>query len=99
MWSIKVYITKDNPKAVVGMIKQIRAAVKPLEEFPNSGRIIPETSNPQLREVIISNYCIMYQISSSSIIIFAVHTGPYVEMEKTYDIVMSCTIFWQGFWI
>jgi len=53
---IKTYIAKDNPKAAVRMIKRIRAAVKHLKEFPYSGRIIPETSNPQLREVIVSNY-------------------------------------------
>ena len=75
MRSIKAYIGKDNPAAAVRMIKRIRAAVKHLEEFPNSGRIIPETNNPQLREVIISNYRIMYQISGSAINIFAVYEG------------------------
>jgi toxin ParE1/3/4 len=75
MRSIKTYIAKDNPKAAVRMIKRIRAAVKHLKEFPYSGRIIPETSNPQLREVIVSNYRVMYQISDSSINIFAVYEG------------------------
>ena len=73
--SIKAFIVKDNPKAAVRMIRKIKAAVKHLEEFPNSGRIIPETSNPQLREVIISNYRVMYQISESSVNIFAVYEG------------------------
>lgn len=75
MRSIKAFIAKDNPKAAVRMIKKIRAAVKHLEEFPHSGRIIPETANPQLREVIISNYRVMYQISDSTINIFAVYEG------------------------
>jgi len=49
--------------------------VKHLEEFPYSGRIIPETSNPQLREVTINNYPVMYHISDTSINIFAVYEG------------------------
>lgn len=75
MRSIKAFIGKDNPEAAVRMIKRIRAAVEHLEEFPHSGRIIPETNNPQLREVIISSYRIMYQITGSAIKIFAVYEG------------------------
>ena len=75
MRSIKTYIAIDNPKAAVKMIKRIRAAVNHLEEFPYSGRIIPESSNSQLREVIVSNYRVMYQITDSTINIFAVYEG------------------------
>ncbi len=75
MRSIKTYIAKDNPKAAIIMIKRIRAAVKHLTDFPYSGRIIPETSNPQLREVIVSNYRVMYQITDTAIHIFAVYEG------------------------
>jgi len=75
MRSIKTFIAKDNPKAAIKMIKRIRAAVKHLEEFPYSGRIIPESSNPQLREVIVSNYRVMYQLTDSTINIFAVYEG------------------------
>jgi toxin ParE1/3/4 len=75
MRSIKIYISRDNPKAAIKLIKRMRAAVKHLEEFPYSGRIIPETSNPQLREVIVSNYRVMYQITDSPINIFAVYEG------------------------
>jgi len=75
MQTIKAFIGRDNPQTAVGTIKKIKAAVKHLEEFPNSGRIIPESNNPQLREVIVSNYRIMYQISKSAINIFAVYEG------------------------
>lgn len=75
MRSIKAFIAKDNPKAAVGMIRKIKTAVKHLEEFPNSGRIIPETANPHLREVIVSNYRVMYQVSDLRINVFAVYEG------------------------
>ena len=75
MRSIKAFIAKDNPKAAVRMIKKIKKAVKHLEEFPNSGRIIPETANPKLREVIVSNYRVMYQFSNTRINVFAVYEG------------------------
>ncbi len=67
MRSIKTSIAKDNPKVAIEMIKRIRAAVIHLKDFPNSGRIIPETANPQLREVIISNFRVMYRITDSTI--------------------------------
>ena len=75
MRSIKAFIGKDNPQAAVRTIKKFKAAVKHLEEFPNSGRIIPESNNPQLREVIVSNYRIMYQLSKFMINIFAIYEG------------------------
>lgn len=75
MRSIKAFIAKDNHKAAVRTIGKIKTAVKHLEEFPYSGRIIPETSNPQLREVLVGNYRIMYQVSDLHINIFAVYEG------------------------
>jgi toxin ParE1/3/4 len=75
MRSIKAYIGRDNPEAAVRIIKKIKSAIKHLEEFPNSGRIIPELNNPQIREVIILNYRVMYQMSKSEIHIFAVYEG------------------------
>ncbi|MCF6335934.1 MAG: type II toxin-antitoxin system RelE/ParE family toxin [Spirochaetales bacterium] len=75
MRSIKAYIARDNPEAAVRMIKRIKAAVKHLGKFPNSGRIIPESNIPQLREIIVSNYRIMYQVSESAINVFAVYEG------------------------
>src|SRR5438105_542568 len=42
--------------------EQIFAAVRRLETFPHSGRVIPEAEDERLREVIYRQYRIMYHV-------------------------------------
>lgn len=43
-----------------------------LQEFPSSGRMIPEFHAPHLRELIVENYRILYEVSGNTVQILAV---------------------------
>jgi len=46
-----------------------------LIDFPNKGRIVPELSINQIREILYKNYRIVYLTKKTSIIILTVFEG------------------------
>lgn len=43
--------------------------------FPKSGRIVPELGDGKTREVIVTNYRVMYEVESDAVIILTVLHG------------------------
>lgn len=50
------YIRKDKPSAAVSFRNRAEKILRRLEDFPESGRIIPEFPDLPYREVIVSPY-------------------------------------------
>ena len=73
MQSIKAYIAKDSPQAARRLMKKSRKSTDRLEEFPRSGRVIPELQNSDLREILVDRYRIMYQVDDTNVNVFAVY--------------------------
>lgn len=72
--NIAEFISKDSQKYSVIQIKRIRERAKILKEQPFLGRIVPETQNDSVRELILGNYRIIYRIiSEDRIDILTVH--------------------------
>jgi toxin ParE1/3/4 len=72
--SIAEFISKDSTKYAVIQIRRIRERAKILKEQPFLGRIVPETQNESIRELIHGNYRIIYRIiSNDRIDILTVH--------------------------
>jgi len=72
--NIAEFISKDSPKYSVIQIKRIRERAKILKEQPYLGRIVPETQNDSVRELILGNYRIIYRIiSEDRIDVLTVH--------------------------
>ena len=59
------YISQDNPQAARNWTKSIFDSIKRLENFPSSGRIVPEYSEDTIRELIKGQYRIVYKINQS----------------------------------
>ncbi len=60
------------PKSVVS---QLYGAVSRLEQFPQSGRQVPELALDHIRELIVEGYRIIYLIQNDEIDILAVAHG------------------------
>jgi len=54
--SIRDYIRRDSPVIAQVVATRLFEAVTVLQEFPDSGRIVPERSDPTLRELIRAPY-------------------------------------------
>ena len=54
---------------------EITAKSEALESFPSMGRVVEELNDPNLREIIVYSYRLIYQISNESIeIVTLVHS-------------------------
>jgi len=73
MQEIKDYIARDSPAAAKRLIQAFKKKTNQLIQHPFSGRVIPETMDGNLRELIVSNYRIMYQVSNRFVTVFAVY--------------------------
>ncbi len=64
--SIHEYIAHDSHIYASRFIKVLIAQTKIIESFPNSGRIVPEFGDENIRELIYNNYRIVYRIQEIS---------------------------------
>ena len=72
---IEDYISQDNPTAAINFTDKIISLVEDLINFPQKGRIVPELSIDQIRELLHKNYRIVYLTKKSSIEVLTVFEG------------------------
>lgn len=70
-----LYIARDAPHIAQIFTARAFDAVDRLADFPLSGRIVPETGRPELREVIVYSYRIMYRYTGDDVVVLTVHHG------------------------
>ena len=60
--SIRAYIAEDSPLYADLVVRRLVAAAERLRAFPESGRIVPERNTPEIREVIVRPYRLVYRV-------------------------------------
>jgi addiction module RelE/StbE family toxin len=73
--SIYDYISLDSNFYAARFINTLIARVEQLYEFPQSGRVVPEKNDPEIRELIEGNYRIFYRLQKNKIIILRIHNA------------------------
>ena len=69
------YIAEDNPTAALNWIKTVFEKVQRLASSPEMGRIVPEITEQEFRELIYGNYRIIYYFDAEQISILTVRHG------------------------
>jgi plasmid stabilization system protein ParE len=65
--SIRDYVATDSPRYAALVVERIIQGVERLASFPESGRVVPERSDPQLREVIVRPYRVVYRLRPGAV--------------------------------
>jgi toxin ParE1/3/4 len=73
--NIKTYMSNDSGYYAFVMIEKILKSVEKIKDFPRIGREVPEFEESGIREIIYSNYRIMYRIHEDIILVLAVVHG------------------------
>jgi addiction module RelE/StbE family toxin len=60
--AIRDYVATDSPRYAALVVERIVQGVERLSGFPESGRVVPERNDPQLREVIVRPYRVVYRL-------------------------------------
>jgi toxin ParE1/3/4 len=72
--NIAEFIAKDSERYAKMQVDRFFKRVEILEEFPNTGKIVPELNKKSIRELIEGNYRIIYKVvSKKHIDILTVH--------------------------
>jgi plasmid stabilization system protein ParE len=80
--SIRAFINEQSLNYAALVVGRIISATDRLEQFPESGRAVPEFSHPDIREVIYRPYRIVYRlVGTNEVHILRVHHGalPFPE--------------------
>lgn len=78
------YIHKDKPSAAINFRNRAEQILRRLEDFPESGRIIPEFPDLSYREVIIPPYRFFYKIKTDIIWVVAVWHSAQLPNEPVH---------------
>lgn len=73
--NIREYISKDSEYYARRLIEKIFESVENLQAFPEMGRNVPEADNPDIREILLYSYRIMYRLDPDHILILSVVHG------------------------
>jgi len=72
---IEKYIAADNPQRAAKFISKLIKQGEGIKDFPFKGRIVPEFSINEIRELFQNTYRIVYRISDKQIEILTVFEG------------------------
>ncbi|EDM25994.1 hypothetical protein LNTAR_19392 [Lentisphaera araneosa HTCC2155] len=71
--AIAEFIARDSEFYAKIFVTELFNTVERLETFPESGRMIPEFEVPNIREIILGNYRIIYRIEKERPEILTIH--------------------------
>jgi toxin ParE1/3/4 len=69
---IAAYIERDSKYYADIIVSEIFDHARILSDFPRFGRKIPERNNPEIREIQLSPYRIIYKLTKDRIVIITV---------------------------
>lgn len=72
------YIARDKPSAAEKWINTVFSKVEQLKSSLEIGRIVPEISDSQFRELIYGNYRIIYRIENKQVSILTIRHGKQI---------------------
>jgi toxin ParE1/3/4 len=73
--AIAEFMAADSPHYASLFVMDVLAAVDRVASFPHSGRVVPETRDRSLREVVVGNYRIIYRAKQELVEILTVYRG------------------------
>jgi addiction module RelE/StbE family toxin len=73
--SIREFIERDSPRYGRLVAERLYDATSQLELFPRSGRVVPELSRDDVRELIVGDYRIVYRLDNDVAVLLTVFRG------------------------
>jgi len=72
---IEEYISRDNPIGAIEFVDKLITVAETIIDNPQKGRIVPELSFENIRELLHQNYRIVYLVKKNSVDILTVFEG------------------------
>lgn len=72
---IAEYLERDSPSYAGAFVREVREASRSLRSFSERGRIVPELQDPNLRELILGSYRLLYRVYENEVRIIGIVHG------------------------
>lgn len=73
--AIHSYIARDSDIYANATVFRVLESVEKLVQYPLSGRVVPEIGHENVRELIVGNYRVIYEVGTSAVAIQTVLHG------------------------
>ena len=73
--AIREYIAQDSRRYAQLTVDRIVTSIERLRAFPQSGRMVPERTDPEIREVIVGPFRVVYRYRAGGVDIATVFRG------------------------
>jgi toxin ParE1/3/4 len=73
--AIADYIAKDSAFYAASFVQEVREASRSLDKLSERGHIVPELSNPNIRELFIKEYRLIYSVEELRVVILGLIHG------------------------
>jgi len=67
------YVAEQSQHYAEALVERIINTIERLEDFPLSGRVVPEFELYHIREVIVSNYRVVYRLKAERVEVPTIH--------------------------
>ncbi|HEX5724497.1 MAG TPA: type II toxin-antitoxin system RelE/ParE family toxin, partial [Longimicrobiaceae bacterium] len=69
---IAEYIARDSRVRAARFVSRLYTAVSRLQDFPYSGRTVPESNKSTIREIFVYPYRVIYRVTPDEVIVWTV---------------------------
>ncbi len=69
------FLSRDSPIYAASFVREVRDAARSLNRFSQRDRIVPEYSDPDIRELFVRSYRLIYRISREQVEILSFIQG------------------------
>jgi toxin ParE1/3/4 len=73
--NIQDYIARDSAEYADAVVERLILSADRLVSFPESGRLVPESTDPRIRELLVQGYRVIYRLKKGAAQILAVVHG------------------------
>ena len=72
---IASYIEKDSAFYAAAVVRELIEAARSLDLFAERGRVVPEYRTPSLRELLVRDYRLVYEVSEVAVHVLRIVHG------------------------
>lgn len=73
--NIHDYIARDSAEYADTVLERLVLSADRFASFPESGRLVPESSDPKIRELLVRSYRVIYRLKKGTVQILAIVHG------------------------
>ena len=61
------YIARDSPRYAAALVREARDAARSLRQLAERGRVVPEENDPNIRELFVQSYRLIYRLRGNEV--------------------------------